>query len=208
MTEGDAKGRILEAAVSLFAKRGYAAVGVREIASEAGVNLAMISYYFDGKIGVLKALMEQFFDGHRRCFTHVDDETATPEERVRRLIGNIVNFVRGNMELALVTYNELPFDLPEIAEMKAERVSLMMARLQNLITEFGLDPADNVQKSMIGPLLAGMILNSFRVQPVLTRAFDVEIDDEYYERFIDTVGTIYIRGITGLADQSSEGATE
>jgi AcrR family transcriptional regulator len=202
MTESYARQRILETSVSLFAKKGYAAVGVREIAAQAGVNLAMISYYFGGKIGLLKALMEEFFEGYSRCLSHGHDETIAPEERVRRIIASIVTFVREHTELALVTYNELPFDVPEIAELKAERVSSMMARLHNLIIEFGLDPADNIQKSMIGPLLAGMILNSFRVQPVLTRAFDVEIDDEYFERFIDTVSTIYIHGITGLAQRS------
>jgi AcrR family transcriptional regulator len=202
MTDRDTKMRILEAAIPLFAQKGYAAVGVRELAAQANVNLAMISYYFDGKVGVLKALMERFFEGYSRCLAHVDDDTITPEERVRRIISGIVNFVRENTDLALVTYNELPFDVPEIAELKAERVSSVMARLQNLIFEFGLDPADNVQKSMIGPFLPGMILNSFRVQPVLTRAFDVTMNDEYYERFIDTVTTIYLRGISGLADQS------
>jgi AcrR family transcriptional regulator len=208
MTDRDAKMRILDAAVSLFARKGFAAVGVRELAAQANVNLAMISYYFDGKIGVLKALMERFFEGYSGCLAHVDDETVAPEERVRRIIASIVNFVRENTDLALVTYNELPFDVPEIAELKAERVSTMMARLQNLIIEIGLDPADNVQKSMIGPLLAGMILSSFRVQPVLTRAFHVTMDDEYYERLIDTVSTIYLHGISGLAKQTRRGSTQ
>ena len=38
--------KILEAAISLFAKKGYTGVGVREIAKIAKVNISMISYYY------------------------------------------------------------------------------------------------------------------------------------------------------------------
>ena len=40
---------ILEAARSLFAKKGFDAVGVRDIASGAGVNAALVIRYFGGK---------------------------------------------------------------------------------------------------------------------------------------------------------------
>ena len=40
---------LLEAAERLFSQRGYAAVGIREIATAAGANIAAISYHFGGK---------------------------------------------------------------------------------------------------------------------------------------------------------------
>lgn len=40
---------MLDAAEALFSEKSFAAVGVREIADRAGVNLAMISYYFGSK---------------------------------------------------------------------------------------------------------------------------------------------------------------
>ena len=60
----DAKERILDAAISLFAQKGHAAVGVREIARVANVNISMISYYYEGKIGILKAIIERFHDSY------------------------------------------------------------------------------------------------------------------------------------------------
>jgi AcrR family transcriptional regulator len=94
----DPKKRILAAAISLFAQKGFAAVGVREIAAEAGVNIAMISYYYDGKIGILKEILEKFFDRYMQVFEGIDDESKTPEACVRGLIHNIVHFVRENTE--------------------------------------------------------------------------------------------------------------
>ena len=54
------KERIVRAAAALFAEKGFAGIGVREISKAADVNISMISYYFSGKIGVLKAIVENF----------------------------------------------------------------------------------------------------------------------------------------------------
>ncbi len=52
--------RILEAARTVFARRGYDAAGLREIAQSAQANLSLISRYFGGKEGLLTALTDQF----------------------------------------------------------------------------------------------------------------------------------------------------
>lgn len=45
----NSKYRILEAAIKLFAARGFDGVSIREICKEAKTNVCMISYYFGGK---------------------------------------------------------------------------------------------------------------------------------------------------------------
>jgi AcrR family transcriptional regulator len=45
--------QLLTAAERLFAERGFAAVSVRMIAAEAGVNWSLVGYYFRGKDGLL-----------------------------------------------------------------------------------------------------------------------------------------------------------
>ena len=46
---------LLEAARKLFGAKGYDSVGLREIAGEAGVNIALINRYFGGKQGLFEA---------------------------------------------------------------------------------------------------------------------------------------------------------
>ncbi len=192
------KQRILDAAISLFVQKGYSGVGVREIASAAGVNLAMISYYFEGKVGILKAIVEEFFDRYSELFAGVDNESLSPEECVRNLIRNIVNFVRENTDLALVTYNELPLDVPEIAELKAERIMMIIQRTSGLIRRFGVDPPDYFLMGMIGPSLMAIIFTHFRMKPVLQRVQEVEFDDTYYEQFTKTITTLFLDGVHGV----------
>lgn len=195
----DSKKRILDAAISLFARKGYAAVGVREIASEAGVNIAMISYYFDGKVGILKAIIETFFSQYSQLLVNIDDKDKTLEESVRTVIHRLVQFIRFNTELTLVTYNELPLDVPEIAEMKARKVKALLKKMSGLIRRFGLDPEDILQLTMVFPSLVAMIFAHFRMRPVLKHVLDVNFDDAYYERLTGTLATLFLGGIQGLS---------
>jgi AcrR family transcriptional regulator len=49
--------RLLDSARRRFAEHGYAATTVREIADDAGVNVALISRYFDSKEGLFAACL-------------------------------------------------------------------------------------------------------------------------------------------------------
>lgn len=56
--------KVINAAIKLFHMNGYSGTSVRAIASEAGVNVALVSYYFGGKKGLLEFLMSTFLEGY------------------------------------------------------------------------------------------------------------------------------------------------
>ena len=82
----------MEAAEKLFADRGFAGTSVRDIADAAGVNLAMISYYFGSK----EKLMEAMFH-HRGSFMKMQLENIlhnnnmTSFEKVDKLIDEYIS---------------------------------------------------------------------------------------------------------------------
>lgn len=55
-SDGDARGRLLSAGLRLFAERGFKATSVRELAREANVNLAAISYHFGDKAALYREI--------------------------------------------------------------------------------------------------------------------------------------------------------
>jgi TetR/AcrR family transcriptional regulator len=55
----DLKTRILDTAEEFFAESGYAATSIRRIADKAGVNPALVHYYFGNKKALLQKVMER-----------------------------------------------------------------------------------------------------------------------------------------------------
>jgi TetR/AcrR family transcriptional regulator len=56
---GDTKEQILTVAEELFAQKGFAGVRTHEIAAKAGVNKAMIYYWFNSKEQLLRAVLQK-----------------------------------------------------------------------------------------------------------------------------------------------------
>lgn len=59
MSHQNTKKHILDAAEKLFALHGFSETSLREITSEAGVNLAAVNYHFGSKESLLDAVMER-----------------------------------------------------------------------------------------------------------------------------------------------------
>ena len=59
--EPDSKGRILGAALDVFAERGFDGARTRDIAAAAGVNLGLLQYYFGGKEKLWRAAVDHAF---------------------------------------------------------------------------------------------------------------------------------------------------
>jgi AcrR family transcriptional regulator len=55
----DLRNTLLDSAEELFADQGFAATPLRRIAESAGVNPAMVHYYFGSKTGLLRAVLDR-----------------------------------------------------------------------------------------------------------------------------------------------------
>ena len=93
----DKRSQILSAAEELFADKGFDGTSVRDIAHKAGVNLAMISYYFGSKEKLFEALVE-----YRSGYTVgvieevARDEQTEPMEKMFKLIDFYVERILGS----------------------------------------------------------------------------------------------------------------
>ena len=83
--ESTTKDKILRAAASMFAEKGYDRVTTREIAKAIGINSASIYYYFPSKEEILHSLYRFYADRRRQESPDVDEllrlaETDPPHE--------------------------------------------------------------------------------------------------------------------------------
>jgi TetR/AcrR family transcriptional regulator len=74
------KTRILDTAEEFFSVRGYAATSIRSIADEAGVNPALVHYYFGNKKSLLHKVMERAMEPLVHAIAAMNDgPDASPE---------------------------------------------------------------------------------------------------------------------------------
>ncbi len=103
---GDKRERILRGAVKVFAKKGFYASRVAEIARAAGVADGTIYLYFKNKDDVLTSLFE---DRIARLLTLLREEverTAGAQQRVRRIVEFQLGLLEGERDLAeVITVN-------------------------------------------------------------------------------------------------------
>ena len=54
----DKKEHIINIAIELFSRKGFEGTSIRELAAKAGVNIAMVNYYFGSKDKLFEAIVE------------------------------------------------------------------------------------------------------------------------------------------------------
>ena len=190
--------RIMDAAAALFARKGYGVVGVREVAREANVNISMISYYFEGKIGILRSFIDNFFTGFLELLKASYDPDLQPQESIQLIIGRLIAFMKQNKDEALVMFSQLPIDEPEIKELKAEKVRQLFDFMSGLIRQFGVEPEQSRQQvAILGPAFISALFSGFLFEPIARGVFKVEYDEAFYQNYVDILTAFLLGGIEG-----------
>ena len=80
-----ARAKLLQAALELFASRGYSATPVDAIAEAAGVSVGLLYYHFKNKPAVLQSIFEQSLADVHATFSAADRE-PDPRDRLPALL--------------------------------------------------------------------------------------------------------------------------
>ena len=84
--DGDTEGRILDAAQAVFLRHGTAGARMQEIAAEAGVNQALLHYYFRTKEQLARAAFERAGSQLMPAVIQEIASEAPLEDKVRRVV--------------------------------------------------------------------------------------------------------------------------
>lgn len=100
--------KIIVAANKIFTQKGYAATTTRDIAKEAGTNLALINYYFGGKENLFRSIVEEKFNKFVDALSPILTQTDVPlEHKLNLLVDNYTNLILDNPDLPLFVLNEI-----------------------------------------------------------------------------------------------------
>jgi len=83
--------QILEVAETLFAEHGFEGASVRDIAKEADINVAMISYYFGSKEKLLESLfVRRISEVRLQIENTIQNEALSPLDKIYQLVDTYI----------------------------------------------------------------------------------------------------------------------
>jgi len=100
--------KIKNAARIVFHKKGFAAARTRDIAEEAGINLALLNYYFRSKEKLFNIVMFETFQSFYASISQVFNDTdSTLEGKIEKFASNYIDLLFQEPEIPLFIMSEV-----------------------------------------------------------------------------------------------------
>jgi len=151
--------KILEAAFKVFGNKGFAATRMRDIADEAGVNLALINYHFKSKEDLFKTVMSDSIKVIQQQFImFMDDPNNSMKEKLINIMDAVASLMIRNNELVLFVFNEMSSN-DEFTREFIEPFKHIDTVLYRQYSEAGLSDREiadffvNIFSLLVGPLI-------------------------------------------------------
>lgn len=163
--------KIKEAARKLFTSKGFAAVTTRDIAVEAGINQALLHYYYRSKEKLFEIIMLEnlsiFIAG---AASILNNEQTTLEQKIEELIATYIDKLSQEPDLPLFIVNQIKSN-PEqfIKKLGIETLIKKSFFLKQVITS-----DYSKQLRLLNPLhivinVVGLTVAPFLMAPVLRK---------------------------------------
>jgi AcrR family transcriptional regulator len=194
----ESRERILQAAISLFARHGFAETGMRELVAEANVNLSMVNYFFGSKKGLLKEILDSFLSG----YLAIAREELVGEDglhtKLERFITSAVSYFDAERDSLIIMISELPHDDPEIVEHKASWARQMVEIVnREICLPLALESGHHIPPTCFSPMLTTLMASRFLFTPLMEKVDEGNSKAVTMEVYTKTIVRILLQGITG-----------
>ena len=149
---------IRDAAIRVFARKGYHATRAEEIAEEAGIAVGTIYNYFESKAQILLSIFEWEFEEEVGLYESLAKRGMSVQERFREILRAHFARLAESRDLAVVLVRERYNGSGEIGEAMAKMQRKMLDRIEKLLQDGILEGwlrACNVR--MVAPALFAVV---------------------------------------------------
>lgn len=187
--------QILEVAELLFAEKGFDGTSIRNIAKEAKINIAMVSYYFGSKERLLESLIFYRTSDLKNQLENLLHEDLEPIEKINKLIELYINRINSNRGIYRILHFEFTAkkrdqNLLAFSELKKGNLKSLEAIIQE-----GQNKGV-FRKDVIIPLITPTILGTFfhfhMNKPFFENLLNLKTED-LYNNYIKTNLTKHIQ---------------
>jgi TetR/AcrR family transcriptional regulator, fatty acid metabolism regulator protein len=124
---------ILEAAVRVFARKGYHDSRVGDIAKDAGVAYGLVYHYFDSKEAVLEAVFHEAWGRLLAALRDAEKADATAPERLQLVVKIVLRAWRDDPDLVRLLVREVTRS-PQL-QREIDEISQAFALLERIVAQ-------------------------------------------------------------------------
>jgi len=194
----EGRAALVRAAREILAERGLPGITLREVAERAGVQATLVSYYFGGKEGLLRAVIDLVSGEVGELIAQAISQEGSVQQRLRSLIeGWVIAMAADPYGPRLMTERVLFAEDRLIDDFVRNFARPNLEAIRSLLAE-GRRRGEirDVAPEFVIPAMVGMCVYFFLAAPMFKRLFHVEdITPERVRAFALCVGDIMTRGI-------------
>ena len=169
--------KILNAARAVFQRKGFAGTRTRDIAEEAGINLALLNYYFRSKQKLFDLIMLESMQGFVSGIAEVVNDTSTTiEQKITLMASRYIDMFSAQPDIPLFVLSEMRVNPEKILDRinlhKVMQNSYLFQQLRERNTQ--LHPVHFMMNFM------GMVIFPFAASPMIRSIGNVS-EDEFKE---------------------------
>jgi TetR/AcrR family transcriptional regulator len=195
---------LLNAAREHFLSRDFKAVSIRHIAETAGVNGAMVNYYFGGKQGLYLAMVEGLFQRLEESLGELDKDT---ELTVADFCKSYCKLLAANPWWPNFFVREVLFSAGETREAIINRFASVFAPklLQSIQAEISAGHfRQDLNPALTLLSLMGMTIFPFLAKPMVEQVLHLSIDENVVELLAAHNTELFLRGVEAPDSKRSE----
>lgn len=180
--------KIRAAAKKLFTEKGLANTTVREVAEEAGVNIALLNYYFRSKDKLFMSIFAESFHEYRnKILDAMFHEDLPLEERIRKFVNIATDQLKKNPDLPMFISNECkqnPEAFKSVIKMKKDQVinSNLIKQLKEEAAKGNIREIDPLQFHFLVSSNVTAPFLSYPMMKVLCEIENISMDEFLEER--------------------------
>ncbi len=186
---GGKREAIIQAALQEFSEKGYHNARMEEVATVAGIGKGTIYEYFDSKLQLFQAVLENSIKVYYDSIILEENPSLSFEERLRRLIHSHVCFSQENRQLTRIVFWDSDIIDSELKDwvlsMRKEKEEKMMEVIRQSIKKGELRDVD---PWLLTIMLEGVVASLWG--PIILDDWNVEAAE-----LADSITDMIMRGI-------------
>jgi AcrR family transcriptional regulator len=191
--QDEQKRKLVEAAAGLLASQSYRSITIRQIGETAGINSAMIRYYFKNKEGLFVALLDRMSTEHFSSIQNVMES----EQPIKQFIKTMLSILNQNGGFARMIHDEImQMDSP-LKQAFLERFPKRMAQFLPALIKQQIEAG--IMRASLNPkytafTLMGLIVLPYLAAPIREEAWNISSEELAQETWAEHIYQLFMNG--------------